>query len=549
MMLRRLGKDARGGAGLIVAGMMPVLIGFTAFAVDLGAVQLDTRRLQGIADAAALAAVTSPGNATSRAQALVNGSGFPRPVTVRVTPGNYALDSAIAPESRFTAGGTNPQAVRVVLESSSPTFFARIFGTRDVTIARTATARRQHYAAFSIGSRLASLNGGILNNYLSALTGSSVSLSVMDYNALAGADVDLLGYLPILNTTANINAASFNDLLASHVALPKLLSALSTALTGSNQTAAANAVNGLLNIPGGQSIALNALIDAGVYGGQSNSGGGVAKVNALAMVTAMLQLANKTRQVAFDTGVSIPGVAQTTVMVAVGERTQQSPWVTITDNGMPIVRTAQTRVYLKTRLLPASGLASINLPIFVELASGEAKLSSIDCSSAATRGVTLDGRVGLLTAGIGTVEESRVNDFSTALVPAKTKLVDVSLGLSLVSVNGYSQIAAGATEPWQRVSFTDAQIGNGLRKTISSTSPVGGIASSLINNVSLSATLLGLTVPLDAAVKVAVGDLLMGVAPYLDTLLMTVTGTLGVGVGQADLQVTGMRCGQAVLVA
>lgn len=543
-------RDKRGGVGLIVAGMMPVIVGFAAFAVDLGSVQLDARRLQGIADAAALAAAVSSNGADTRAQAVIDASGFPRAITKTVTQGGYALDSSVAPGSRFTAGAPNPQAARVTLESSSPTFFARVFGTTQVTITRTATARRQHYAAFSIGSRLAALNGGLLNAYLSALTGSGVNLSLLDYNALASADVDLLGYLPILKTKAGLNAATFNDILASQVSTPQLLNALAASLTASGQTAAAGAVTSLLNLPGGQSIALNSLIDAGLYGSQSNGGGGVAKVNALAMVTAMLQLANRSRQVSLDTGVSIPGVASTRLVVAMGERTQQSPWVTITDNGTPIVRTAQTRVYLKTQLLPGSGLASVSLPIFVELASAEARLSSIDCSNAASRGVTLEGKPNLATAAIGTIDESRINDFSTAIVPTRAKLVDVSLGLSLVSVNGQSQISPGAAEPWQRVAFTDAQIGNGTRKTISSSTPVGGIATSLVNNVSLSATLLGgITIPLDPVVRGTVGGLLTAVAPALDTLLMTITGSLGVGIGQADLQVTGMRCGQAVLVA
>ena len=70
------------------------------------------------------------------------------------------------------------------LQSTSPTFFARIFGKTNIVISRQATAAQQRYAAFSIGSGLASLNGGLLNSYLSALTGSNVSLSVMDYEAL-----------------------------------------------------------------------------------------------------------------------------------------------------------------------------------------------------------------------------------------------------------------------------------------------------------------------------------------------------------------------------
>ena len=46
----------------------------------------------------------------------------------------------------------------------------------------------------------------------------------------------------------------------------------------------------------------------------------------------------------------------------------------------------------------------------------------------------------------------------------------------------------------------------------------------------------------------AVGGALSLVAPALDGLLMNLTGLLGVGIGEADLRVTGVRCGTAVLV-
>ena len=53
--------DRRGGIGVASAAALTMLIGAAALAVDIGSFQLDRRKLQGIADAAALAAAGKPG--------------------------------------------------------------------------------------------------------------------------------------------------------------------------------------------------------------------------------------------------------------------------------------------------------------------------------------------------------------------------------------------------------------------------------------------------------------------------------------------------------
>lgn len=548
--MRRLAKARRGGVGVMVAAGMPVLIGMAAFAVDLGAMQLDTRRLQGMADAAALAAASGDSaNAQKAAEAAVAAARFPRAVTTRVTGGTYRADPTIAPSARFTPTSGSADAMRVELASTSPTFLAAIFGRSNVAIGRQATAARQRYASFSVGSRLASLDGGILNAYLSALTGSNVSLSVMDYNALAGADVDLLRYLPILRTKANLQAATFGDVLKSNVTTPQALDALASALSADGKPQASNAIKALLNITGGRSISLAALLDAGPLASQSEGGTGMVRVDTLALVTAMLQLGSPQRQVSLDLGANLPGLTSTRVTLAVGERPAQSPWITITDDGSPIVRTAQTRLYIRSKIAPTvlpglSGLISIDLPVFVELAGAEARLNAINCASEATRGVTLEARTDPLRAAIGNVDESRLSDFTAPITPTSTKLVDVLL----VSVVGSSNLSMGAAEPWQQVSFNWDAIQNGTPKTIRATSPVGGLATSLVKQASLKVVLLGLPIPLDPLLS-TVGSVLQLVSPVLDGLLMTITGALGVGIGEADLRTTGMRCGAAVLVA
>lgn len=559
MTLRRLWRDPRGGVGLLVAGMMPVLVSFTAFAVDIGAINLDSRRLQGIADAAALAGASLPSDAERRAGDVLSGSGFPYKVTLAaVEKGRYSLDPGIPAAQRFAPASTDQDAVRVVLRSTTPTFFARIFGTGEVGIARAAIARRQHDAAFAIGSRLASVNDGLLNAYLGALVGSELKLSALDYNALAAAQVDLFSLLPLLRARAGLSPGTYDEALAMQVALPTVLDALSQSLLDSGQGRAASAVKLIGSVAGGQSVSLGALLDPGPLGKQRSGGATMARVEGLSLLTAVLQLAARQRQVALDLGATLPGLASTRLVVAVGERMRQTPWITITDTGAAIVRTAQARVYLRTALSPVSlpGVAtavSINLPIMLDLASAEGRLAAISCPSTASRSVSLEGRTGLATATIGTVDETQVNNFATTLQPAAARLVDVGLSVGRLAITTNTRIALGEAEQWQKRTFDQREIDYGTRKTIAATAPIGGIAASLIGQAKLSVDigllgLFGTSLPIDPLLS-AVGAALKPVGAVLDPLLLTVTGMVGVGIGEADLQVTGMRCGQATLVA
>lgn len=526
---------------------MPVLIGAGALAVDVGSVQLETRRLQGLADSAALAAATNLPNAQSRADALVADAGWGRDFAVIATPGRYVGDPAIASTERFTPGATPVNAVQVALETRSPTFLARIFGTRDVAIGRRARAARIDLAAISVGSRLAALDGGLVNQYLSALTGSNVSLSIADYNALAGAEIDLLAFVDALNTTADLELGSYDRILESDVTMPQIVEAIGMA-SADDALAQALLARIAAGMNAGDTVNLSTLIDLGPVGAQDRAAAGMVKVNALAMLTSVLQLANGERQVALDLGAGIPGLAHSRVWLAVGQRPEGSPWIAIGDGGQPIVRTAQVRVYLKTRLadvsLPGLGsLVGINVPLFVELAEAEARIDAIACPTPGTARVDVGARPGLGTVALGEVDTRRLDDFSHAMTIQHTKLVDTLL----VDVEARGVLALGSAEPWQRMSFSSAQIGSSEPQTVSSGAAVQGLSASLIRSTTLTPRVLGLPIPTGPLIS-GVGQTLTAAAPALDGLVNLATGTLGVRYGQADIWVNGVRCGQPVLV-
>ena len=237
--LKQFLRARRGAASVITALSMVAVLGFAGLAADVGSVYLESRRLQGTADLAALAAMQEPNRAAELAQATVESNNWPEDAAIAVARGAYAADRAIPAADRFRANALEANAVRVSVTTSAPLYFGRLFIPEGrMTITRRATAAQTRLASFQIGSRLLALEGGLANQLLSGLTGSSVSLSVMDYNALLAADVDLLSYIAALRTRLDLEAASFDRTLAARVDAPVALEALADVLAPQNSRAA-----------------------------------------------------------------------------------------------------------------------------------------------------------------------------------------------------------------------------------------------------------------------------------------------------------------------
>ena len=89
---------------------------------------------------------------------------------VQIVPGRYTGLSSIAAGSRFEAGKLPYNAVRVFLKKQGTLYFATSLMAPPV-IGTTATANAQAQATFSVGSRLLSVNGGLLNALLKRASG------------------------------------------------------------------------------------------------------------------------------------------------------------------------------------------------------------------------------------------------------------------------------------------------------------------------------------------------------------------------------------------
>ena len=69
-------------------------------------------------------------------------------------------------------------------------------------------------ATFAIGSRLVSLNGGLLNAILGRMLGTTLSLSAMDYQALIDAHIDAFDFLNALATRLDLTGVTYDSVLS-----------------------------------------------------------------------------------------------------------------------------------------------------------------------------------------------------------------------------------------------------------------------------------------------------------------------------------------------
>lgn len=548
MRLSSFARAREGGVSILTGLSFVLLLGFAGFAIDLGSVYLESRRLQGSADLAALAAMQNPAQAEALAAATVAANGWPRDTRVRVVHGTYAPDRSVRPAERFRPTPGRANAVRVELTTTAPLFFARLFvPSGRMSIRRVATAAEAQLASFQIGTRLLSLQGGVANQVLSGLTGGSVNLSVMDYNALLRANVDVLTYVEALRTRLDLQAASFDETLDASADAPVALEALADVVAETDERAE-RALRAMARASE-QSRPLRGLsnvIDLGPYGAQdhatSSADTGI-KVGAMDLATAILQVANGDRQVQLNLGAGVPGLASTNVWLAIGERPNNSPWLTVTNDEDVIIRSAQTRLYIEANA-GAGALANVRLPILLEAASGQARLEEINCGwGGGNRAVTLGVSPGIGSVMLGEIDRSRLNNFRSNLNPAPAQLVRVGLA----RVEGEARVDVGGQQ-WTNVRFNNSDIERGTVKSVHTTDAARATVSTLLGKTKLTVRAAGLGLSTGALTSAVQGVLTTAAGP-LDNLVNGLSDLLGVRLGEADVRVNGVRCGGAALVA
>ncbi|WP_080439077.1 TadG family pilus assembly protein [Burkholderia ubonensis] len=430
------------GAVSVLATVWVLVALVTLGAIDIGNLFFQRRDLQRIADLSALAAVqsldpsdTSCGAANTAALNNARANETSNTVTTgapargqdqvaatcgRWDPQVYAGQPAyFAPAA---SGMTQLNATQVTVTRTMRYSFLGVvsmLGAGPGTMSATATARASAIDTFSISATLASVDPVWLNGILSALLGTSVSLTLADYQALAGANIKLLGI-----STA-LGAGTVNGLVDLSVTVPTLIGNLS-AYVGALQAGGGNgpgyvaqlqAASTALGKLAGASVgntsvvvanAPNALLNISLGNPQS---GADAQVNLLDLLTTAAQVAayNKGHAVALNTGVTLPLGASGFNVVSLQLQVLNPPSIAVGEAGLlpngtwrTQASSAQIGVYLnvQTPSIPITGalglsglidltLSGINLPIYL-LVGGPAvaSLAATKCGSATTPSTT-----------------------------------------------------------------------------------------------------------------------------------------------------------------
>lgn len=546
--IARFLADVRANVVTLFAAGAPVLLGLAAFAIDEASLHLEKRRLQSVADLAAIHAAGDPANAAQQVRLSLRDAGYdPLPETIIVQTGHYAPDPSLAPAERF-APDTGPiNAARVTLRREGTVHFASLFGFPPPLIGVVATASATPMAGWSIGSRLASLNGGVLNAVLGGLLGTELSLSLLDYNAIADVDISLLDFLDALAGEVDLEVGTYSELLDADISLGAIAAAIASA-SGGNAVLVhlAGRVDETLSVDMARLIVADGL--AGLALGTSAAV--EASVDALGLLSAAALVADGNRHIGLELGAGVPGIAGIDVALVVGEP-PVTGWFTLSGEG-DYLRTAQTRLRLDVSVLGNGGglgLLDITLPVYAELAPAEARMASLSCPPGRPdQGTaTIDASPGVLRLAIGNTPQSAFLDAKSPLEIAKTPIVSLLGGIA--RVNARADVSMSQTSPVP-LYFTAHDAANDTIRTATTRTPVSSLTGSLIGNLDLELEVLSINLlgSLLSGALDAVETLLDPVAIVLDEVLIVLFDALGIGLGEVDVAVHSFDCRNAALV-
>lgn len=544
-MLRRFLTDQRGNMAILFAVGFAVSAMVSAVAVDAAALYHERRGMQAAVDVAALQAARDPARAEAIVRAALTEAGQLDPdADLEVSVGQYRADEALLPQDRFVAGAANANAVSVRLRRLGALHFAASF-TGSPMLGVQSLAMVTPEVSFSVGSRLASLNGGLANAILSRLLGTTVSLSVMDYHGLADARVDALAFLDALAQQVHLEAGTYDQLLAMEATTGDIAEALATLTSGATRTA----LNTLALGGAGNRVQLGKLVAPGRLGELAlGSSDAVADLDlsVLEILTATAALADGDRQVSLNLGAAVPGLASLKLDLALGEPPQGGGWFAIGPAGA-VVRTSQLRLRLLAQLLGGAvlGGAGVRLPVWLDLAHSEAQVASATCPGpqASNGTARIAVRPGVFRLAIGDLSDAGLTSFGTPPNVQPVRLVDALL----LRITGSALAEMAQTGP-VTLDFSSGDIGSGLVRTARTHTPVSSLFGSLFGKLGLTVSVLGLGLSSPTVIAESLRLLLAPLAPTLDLTLDGVLSTLGLGLGEADVQVYGVRCSSAVLV-
>lgn len=543
-------KNQQGAIGLfgVLTLMMAVL--FVAVAVDSGRMWMEKRKLQNIADMAAIAAGGQVGGCVennsdvyrmaAQGAAMANGyqgSLLAAPNVVEL--GGYSTDEGGV--RTFVANGER-RAVHVLATQEVPSslFAGGIFNQRIVLQAEAVAAVRASFAAFGVGSTAVNLNteASILNSILGKALGSSINLTAISYQGLADSKIQLLNLV-----RANGNLGSVTGLLNKEVSLAELVELVDIAAKqDENSLRLINSValDGLLSATRGMvnttlpKVALGNILkisnpsDNAVLATHLNV---LQLLNSIALAQVQAAISNGNNFVDIGVPVTVPGLVNLATRLTV----TQAPQIAIgppaggaNRQACTFAETAQISV-MAIASVNALGLASVDLALKLGVAEGKASLMEVNLRGANETLVLINARPGLASLRL----TNKNDDSRGAIVKLIAGLVPLAeIGLNL-------NLAPQAETP---VSFeVDHPVNQNLPMVIESFGGAGASLASLLGNkqiAGLEVKLLGLDLlgVVGLILEPVVRPVLVAIGAVLDSLLKLLgVSTVGVTVILSDV--------------
>ena len=225
-------EDRSGATIPLVAIFITLLMTLMAVSANLSLAYMDKRNYQSHLDLAALSLMRAKTASVTSAEDVLQRKGMSvEDNMLTVTTGWYEADASLPIEERFTPRELNWNAVR--LEMDVP-IRERVLGDmlqNDNSFSIASTAVHRQTVDVWAGSRLLRLEGGLTGLLLQALVGYDGRITVADYESLVGVELELLGFLEQLAISADLDAATYEDVLESDVTIGQLAVAID-AVTG-----------------------------------------------------------------------------------------------------------------------------------------------------------------------------------------------------------------------------------------------------------------------------------------------------------------------------
>jgi uncharacterized membrane protein len=442
-----------------------------------------------------------------------------------------------------TEGDSHINAVRVNLAADSPSVIGGFFAMAPIKLHASATAKQQIVAGFGLGTSLATLDNGALNQLLSALLGTKVSLTLASYNGLAAAQVNLGSLMVAAGVT------DLNSLLSLQTTLPGALQIVGNALTqvgGATSGLAGGVVTGLA----GQSYS-GSNPTQNYFGQIFNNVGGalnpgvndvlsaVPFIDGVNLLEALGQAANKGGSIALPVTADLPlGLGGLGVFLkiidpqkfAVGPAGFDPPGDV---NGRPLTQAKSAQVVLQLRLqLNVLSLVGVNLAIDAGVANGQSILTKLTCPSVSSPKpqATIQTTTSLLTVYLGTFTGSPTAnppaDPSTGYALNVLGLVKLKATASNIPYAGATQTQTGSAPPV-----------NSFPAIASATPLTTAINTLLSSNLSLEIISPLFSIPIGSIVSA----LLSPITKLLDTILAPLLQLLGIGVGNSSVVLEGIN--------